>query len=271
MLEYDFMRRALIAGFMLAIIIPMIGIVMINRKTSMIGDALSHTSLAGIGFGLIFGINPIWTSLLVCIIASFAIEVIRHKFSEYGDMATAIIMSTGIAIAAVLSDFTPGGNSFESFMFGSITTVGNDDLIIIGLIFIVVVIVSLLFYYALLYNSINPMMARLAGVKTELINTIFTFITAVTVAISAKTVGALMVTSLMVIPVASALLLSNSYKKSYIVSIILSVIFMLTGIVLSYYLGVKPGGSIVLIAIAVLIILSIITFINSKINESKIN
>ena len=113
MLEFSFMRRAFAIGIMLAIIIPMIGIIMINRKTSMIGDALSHSSLAGIGLGLIFGINPMWTSIIICIIASFAIEILRKKFPKYGDMATAIVMSTGIAIASILSDFTPGGTSFE--------------------------------------------------------------------------------------------------------------------------------------------------------------
>ena len=80
MLEFDFMRRSLLVGLMIALIIPMIGVIMVNRKTSMIGDTLSHSSLAGIGFGLIIGINPIWTSLLVCILASFAIELIRSKW-----------------------------------------------------------------------------------------------------------------------------------------------------------------------------------------------
>lgn len=264
MLSYDFMQRALLVGLMLSIIIPMIGIVMINRKTSMIGDALSHSSLSGIAIGLIFGINPLWTSLIICIIASFAIEIIRRRFDQYGDMATAIVMSTGIGLAAVLSDFTPGGTSFESFMFGSITTVSVDDLILVGVIFVLVVAVSLYFYNALLYNSINPMMSRLSGVKTNLVDSIFTLMTAITVAISAKTVGALMITSLMVIPVATSLLVTKSYKSSYILAIILSILFMISGITASFYLGVKPGGSIVLVAIIVLIIVSLFTMIKRK-------
>lgn len=269
MLNYDFMQRAILAGIMLSIIIPMIGIVMINRKTSMIGDALSHSSLSGIAIGLIFGINPLWTSLVICVVASFAIEVIRRRFDQYGDMATAIVMSGGIGLAAVLSDFTPGGASFESFMFGSITTVSKQDLSLIACIFVVVVGVSIYFYNALLYNSINPMMSRLSGVKTDLVDSIFTLMTAITVAISAKTVGALMITSLMVVPVATSLLVSKSYKTSYILSIILSLVFMLTGITASFYLGVKPGGSIVLIAIIVLILVSIFTMTRQKLLIKK--
>ena len=261
MLEFAFMRRSLAIGIMLAVIIPMIGIIMINRKTSMIGDALSHSSLAGIGLGLIFGINPLWTSLIICIIASFAIESLRKKFPKYGDMATAIVMSTGIAIASILSDFTPGGTSFESFMFGSITTVSSEDVYIVLFVFLIVAISSLYLYYGLLYTSINPVLARLAGVNTRAINAFFTLLTAVTVAISAKTVGALMITSLMTIPVASAMVFAKSYKKMYINSIILSVIFMILGISASYYLGIKPGGAIVIIAVISFLIISLINYL----------
>lgn len=267
MLSYDFMRRALAVGIMLAVIIPMIGLVMINRKTSMIGDALSHSSLAGIAMGLIFSINPMWTSLIFCILGAFAIDIIRKRFKEFGDMATAIIMSFGIGLAAILSDFAKGGKSFESYLFGSITTVSSDDLILVGIIFILVVLMSLYFYNALLFISINPIMARLAGVKVKTVNSVFTFLTAVTIAISAKIVGALMITSLMVIPVATALLTSKSYKKTYLLSLVYSVIFMLVGITISFYYGLKPGGAIVMIAIGTLVIVAICKMIEDKIKK----
>lgn len=264
MLSYDFMRRALLAGLMISLIIPMIGMVMINRKTSMIGDALSHSSLSGIALGLIMGINPLLISLIICILSAFAIETIRKKFDQYGDMATAIVMSTGIGLAAVLSDFTPGGASFESFLFGSITTVSKEELLIIGVMFILVSFVSIYYYHGLLYNSINPLMARLSGVKIHVVDGLFTLITAITVAISVKTVGALMITSLMVIPVASALMVARSYRSTYILSLVLSLIFMLGGISISFYKGLKPGGTIVLIGITFLIIFSIIGLIRRK-------
>lgn len=267
MLSYDFMRRALVVGVMLAIIIPMIGLVMINRKTSMIGDALSHSSLAGIAMGLIFSINPMWTSLIFCVLGAFAIDIIRKKFKDFGDMATAIIMSFGIGLAAILSDFAKGGKSFESYLFGSITTVSSDDLILVGIIFALVVLMSLYFYNALLFISINPIMARIAGVKVRMVNSVFTFLTAITIAISAKIVGALMITSLMVIPVATSLLISDSYKKTYILSLIFSVIFMVLGITLSFYYGLKPGGAIVMVAIATLALVAIIRIMKNKLKK----
>ena len=271
MLSYDFMRRALVVGVMLAIIIPMIGLVMINRKTSMIGDALSHSSLAGIAMGLIFSINPMCTSLIFCVLGAFAIDIIRKRFKDFGDMATAIIMSFGIGLAAILSDFAKGGKSFESYLFGSITTVSSDDLILVGIIFALVVLMSLYFYNALIFISINPIMARLAGVKVRMVNSVFTFLTAITIAISAKIVGALMITSLMVIPVATSLLISDSYKKTYLLSLIFSVIFMTVGITISFYYGLKPGGAIVMIAIATLLIVAIIKIITTKVRKKISN
>ncbi len=174
MLSYEFMQRALLVGLMLSIIIPMIGIVMVNRRTSMIGDALSHTALSGVALGLIIGINPVFSSIIICIIAGFAIEIIRKKFKNFGDMATAIIMSLGIGLAAIMSDFTPGGTSFESFLFGSITSVTKTDLIVVSVIFIFVLFFSLYLYYPLLYNSISPLMANLAGINSKLVSNIFT-------------------------------------------------------------------------------------------------
>ena len=258
MLSYEFMQRALLVGLMLAIIIPMIGIVMVNRRTSMIGDALSHTALSGVALGLIIGINPVFTSIIICIVASFAIEIIRKKFKNFGDMATAIIMSLGIGLAAIMSDFTPGGTSFESFLFGSITSVTSEDVIIVSVIFILVLFFSLYLYYPLLYNSISSLMANLAGINSKLISSIFTFLTAITVAISTKTVGALMISSLMVLPVASGLLISKSYKETFIKSIIIAIIYMMAGISASFYLGIKPGGAIVVIAVFGMIISLII-------------
>lgn len=269
MLAYDFMRRAFVVGIVLATIIPMIGVIMINRKTSMIGDALSHTSLAGIGLGLILGQNPLWWSLIVCVIAAFAIELIRKKFKDYGDMATAIIMSTGIGLAAIMSDFSPGGSSFESYLFGSITTLSQTDLYMALAVGLAVIFISLYLYWALLYISIDPVMARLGGVRVDLVGGIFTFLTAITVAISAKMVGALMVTSLMVIPVATSLLVGKSYKETYFLSIVFANIALILGIILSYQYGIKTGGATVVIAVLGLVLLASISHLYKKFSRRK--
>lgn len=249
MLEFAFMRKALVLGFLLSIMIPLIGIVMVNRKTSMIGDALSHTALAGVGMGLILGFDPLLGSGLVCVIAAFLIEFIRKKLPQYGDMATAVIMSTGLGIAAILSDFAPGGNSFESYLFGSISSVTNMDIVNTSIVAILVLGLSILRYSSLLAIAIDSNTARLSGVRVKALNHSFTLLSAITIALSVKIIGALMVTSLIVLPVATSLIIAKSYKQSFFITIILGIIYMMVGIISSFYFDIKPGGAIVVNAI----------------------
>lgn len=249
MLEFDFMRRTLMVGLMLSIAVPLIGIIMVNRRTSMVGDALSHTSLAGVGLGLIFGFNPVLGAVLICIVAGFSIEGIRKKFPHYGDMAVAVIMSAGLGIAVILSDLAPGGNSFEAYLFGSISSVTQADLISTTCVFIAVVAASLIYYAGLLDLVIDQNLARLAGVKTKLVNGILTLLAAITIGLACKVVGALLVASLIVLPVASALIVARSYKQAFITSVILGVIYTMLGITISYYADVRPGGAIVINAV----------------------
>ena len=263
--EFDFMRRALLAGLMLSIMIPLIGVVMVNRKTSMIGDALSHTSLMGVALGLILSINPAIGAVVIAVLSAFAIEIIRKKFPQYGDMATAVIMSLGLGLAAILSDFAPGGNTFESYLFGSISAVTKNDLIFISIVFLFIVLISIIYYGALLDISINPNLARLSGVKVKFINFIFTLFSAITIALAAKVIGALMVASLIVLPVATALFIARSYKQSLILSVILGIIYMMLGLIISFYYDIRPGGSIVVIAILGMLIVGII----SKLRKMK--
>lgn len=257
MLEFAFMRNALAAGAMLSIIIPMIGVVMVNRKTSMIGDALSHTSLAGVATGLIAGFNPVIGAVSVCIIAAFAIEYIRKRFPQYGDMATAVITSTGLGIAAILTKFAKGGNQLESYLFGSVSSVTQTDVIAVAVVFVLVVFINIFLYGALLDLSIDTNLARLSGVNVRIVNGLFTFLTAVTIALSCKIVGALLVLSILVLPVATSLIICRSYKSSLIMSIVLGTIYTMSGIIISYYYDVPSGGAIVLLAVVSMILIAI--------------
>lgn len=153
-----------------------------------------------------------------------------------------------------LSDFAPGGNSFESYLFGSISSVTNMDVINISVIFVSILAVSISQYAGLLAISIDKNIARLAGVKVNRINAIFTLLSAITIALAVKIVGALMVTSLIVLPVATALIIAKSYKKTYIITIILGVLYMMLGIVQSYQFDIKPGGAIVVNAVIGMIV-----------------
>lgn len=265
MLQYDFMKRAFISGILLAIALPLIGIIMINRKTSMAGDALSHSSLAGVALGLILGFDPVLGSVLVCIFAALSIEFIRKKLPQYGDMATALIMSTGLGLASVLSDFARGGNAFESYIFGSISSVSQKDVILCTIVSLAVFLFTLIFYYRILSITVDSSSAKVRGINVSFINTMFTILSAVTIGVSCKITGALMVTSLIVLPVSTALVVSESYKLTYIISVLSAVLYMISGIILSYEFGLKPGGAMVLTAIVCITILKIVKTLSLKI------
>ncbi|MDU3153377.1 MAG: metal ABC transporter permease, partial [Anaerococcus hydrogenalis] len=150
-----------------------------------------------------------------------------------------------LGIAAILSDFAPGGNSFESYLFGSISSVTDRDIVNTSIAFILVLILSISRYSSLLAIAIDPNTARLAGVKVKSLDASFTLLAAITIALSVKIIGALMVTSLIVLPVATALIIAKSYKQTFFITITLGVVYMMLGIILSYQFDIKPGGAIV--------------------------
>ncbi|PXV96205.1 zinc transport system permease protein [Lachnotalea glycerini] len=254
LLQYDFMRKAFIVGILLAIIIPCIGMIVVLRRLSMTGDALSHMSLAGVALGLVIGINPVLGATLACIIAAFGIEFIRKRFNHYADMAIAIIMSTGVGLAGVLSGFVSNTSNFNSFLFGSIVAITNFELVMVILISVIVMLTFVLLYKELMYLAFDENSARLSKVPVKAINFIFTLLTALTVSIASRTVGALIISSLMVIPTACAMQYGKSYKQTLIYSIVFAVIFTVIGLTLSYYKGLKPGGTIVLTSVVFLLI-----------------
>lgn len=255
--QYDYMIRAMIVGLVLSVVIPAMGVVIVNRRLAMIGDALSHVSLAGVMFGLLVGINPILGAIIICAVAALSMEWIRRRFPSYGEISTAVIMSTGVGLASILSGFVKGGANFESFLFGTIVAITDFEFYMILLVSAAVVLFLLLNYKKLLYLSFDSISARLAGIRGDRLSGLFVLLTGLTVAISARTVGVLIISSLLVLPVSCALQLKLSYKKTHVASVLFGILFTEGGLILSYYLGLKPGGSIVLIGVATLIVLLI--------------
>lgn len=250
--EYEFMRKAFLVGILLAIIIPCIAVIVVLKRLSMIGDALSHTSLAGVAIGLIMGINPVLAAVAACILAAFGIEAIRKKIPKFSEMSIAIIASAGVGLAGVLSGFVKNAATFNSFLFGSIVAISNFEVAMVVVISLLVLVTFILLYKELFFIAFDEDAARLAGVPVKTVNFIFTILTAITVSIAARTVGALIVSSMMVVPVACAMQFGKSYKQTVLYSIAFAVSFTVVGLFIAYYLGLKPGGTIVLIGVAVL-------------------
>lgn len=248
--EYGFMQRAFLTGILLAVIAPCIGITIVLKRMSMIGDALSHASLAGVALGLILGINPILGAGAACIAAALGIEGIRKKIPRYSEMAIAIVMSAGIGFAGVLSGFVNSSANFNSFLFGSIVAISNEEMLVVCFVSLAVLVTLSLFSKELFYIGFDENAARISGVPVRRINFIFTLLTALTVAIAARTVGALIVSSMLVVPVACGMQMGKSYRTTLICAIVVAVLTTIVGLFLSYYGGLKPGGTIVLLEVA---------------------
>ncbi|MDO5155643.1 MAG: metal ABC transporter permease [Eubacteriales bacterium] len=255
--QYAFMQKAFLVGMLLAIIIPLIGVIVVLKRLSMIGDALSHTSLAGVALGLILGIHPIVGAVLVCVMAAFSIEAIRKSLPKYAEISISIIMSVGIGLASVLSGFIENGAAFNSFLFGSIVAITNTEVILVVIVTLIVVVTFILLYKELMFITFDEPGAVLAGIPVKKINFVITLLTAITVSVAARSVGALIVSSLMVIPVACAMQLAKSYRQTVLFSVAFAMLFTVVGLFLSYYWNLKPGGTIVLTGVVVLVPLMI--------------
>lgn len=252
MLSYEFMRRAFIVGSVLAIILPCIGFTILLKRLSMMGDTLSHASLAGVSMGLFIGINPLLGSIIICIMAGFFIELISKKLKAYEEISTVIVLASSIGLAGIFSSFNGNAASISSYLFGSIVTISNGEFyLILGVSSLVIIIYRLIYdrFYLCVFDLQS---AKLMGINTKLIDFIFTILAAVAISLSAKTIGSLIVSSILVIPVITAMQLAKTYKETLILSIILSVIFVYAGLIISYIFNLKPGSVIVIIAVLAL-------------------
>lgn len=257
MFEFVFMQRALLVGLVLGAVLPCIGLIIVLKRQSMIGDALSHSSLAGIALGLMLGLNPLIGAVAICVIGALSIDYFRLRIGRYAEMAIAIVMSAGIGLASVLSDFVKSSANFHSYLFGSIVAISAEDMRLSVGLGILVLAVFLHRLQALFLISYSRRSARMAGVPVRLTELLFTLMTAVTISLASRTVGALIVSSFMVIPAACAMQIARSFRTTLLYSVLFSEFFIVSGLVLSFYFHLKPGGTFVLIAIGTFLLILI--------------
>ena len=252
--QYDFMRRAFVVGILLAVIIPCIGVIVVFKRLSLIGDALSHTSLAGVAIGLLLGINPVLGAMAACLLAAFGIEAIRKRIPRYSELSIAIVLSVGVGLAGVLSGFVKNTANFNSFLFGSIVAISDFETALVIGISVLVFLAFLFLYKELFYIAFDEQAAGLSGVPVRLVNTVFTILTAITVSVASRTVGALIVSSLMVVPVATGMLLARSYRQTVVLSVIFAVTATVIGLFTAHFAGTTPGGTIVLTGVTLFLL-----------------
>ncbi|MBZ2175311.1 metal ABC transporter permease [Schnuerera sp. xch1] len=257
MLSYEFMRKSFIMGVMIALIAPTIGYFLVLRRQSVIGDTLSHVALSGAAFGMITQIYPVYTAIIFSITAALGIEGLRKKYENYAEISLSIVLSTGVGLASVLISL---GNTqgILSYLFGSLAFVTNQDIIMVVGLGVIILATIVFLYDDMFYITFDEESAYLAGISNKLINIYFSILVALTVAISMRIVGVLLISSLMVLPVAASLLIAKSFKSGLMYSIMFGIMSVIIGLILSFYLDLAPGGTIVLSALLILIIIIIV-------------
>lgn len=254
MLNYSFMQNAIFVSVFISILCPCIGIFLVLRRYSMIGDTLSHASLAGITLGLLANQNPILGAFVFTSICGALIEFLRSYFKKYTDLILTIVLALGVGTAITIISSGKLHVNADSFMFGSILTVTKFDMIMVVILSAISVLTLIFLYHQLVYIAYDEEAAKIAGVKVKLINYIFSILVASAISVSIRIVGVLVLSSMIALPVATALQLGKGFKLTLIFSIVFSVIDIMLGLFISYYLNVAPGGFTALVSVGVLIV-----------------
>lgn len=262
-LQYEFLQNAFFTGMIIGIIAPLLGVFIVVRRLSLIADALSHVTLAGIAASLLLekkllpagSLNPIYMGMAFSVMGSLFIEKLRTVYKHYQELAIPIILSGGIGLSVIFISLADGFNTdLFSYLFGSVSAVSRTDLWVIVCISLFVIAMIILFYKELFLISFDEEHAKASGIPVQVLHLMFIVMVALVIAASMRIVGILLVSSLMTIPVAAAIRLANGFKQTILYSIFFGETSVIGGLAISYYLDLAPGGTIVIITIIILIL-----------------
>ncbi|MGD6805586.1 MAG: metal ABC transporter permease [Candidatus Bathyarchaeia archaeon] len=250
MFGYQFFQNALIGGVIAAVACGLVGLFLVLKKEAMIGDGLSHTAFGGIALGLLLGINPLLTALVVSIVAVFAISYMRRKKIAASDSAIAIMLAVGFSTGLIIISIAGGFNvELFSYLFGSILTIDITDLMLVSLLGAAVVLFITFFRRELLSMVFDEEDSRIMGIPTKQLSIIFDLLVAVTIVLSIKVIGTILVVALLVIPGLSALKLNLSFKKTLFASVGFSILSTVLGVIFSAIFSIVTAGLIVFVLV----------------------
>jgi zinc transport system permease protein len=266
LLQYDFMRRALVAGLLVGLAAPVVGIFLLQRRLALIGDGMGHVALAGVAAGVLTGRAPVWTALAAAVVGAVAIELIRARGRTSGDVALAVMFYGGIAGGVVLISLSPQGTpaNLNAYLFGAITTTSGSDLATFAVLALTVLGVTAVLAPRLFAVANDAEYARAVGLPVLALNLTLAVLTAVTVVVSMRVVGLLLISALMILPNAIAQQLCHSFRASLAVAVVVGVAVSVTGIGASFYTGTPSGGTIVVLAVAVFVAASALSALRER-------
>jgi len=259
MLSYEFMQRAFVAGIFIAILASLSGTFVVLRRYSLISETLAHSALVGVAVGLVAGYNPLWVAVAVAIISAWLIEYLRSSFALYSDAILAILLSGSLALAVIIVSL--GGafnNSLFSYLFGSILSVSDSDVLTIVIFGSLSLLFLLLFSKELYFIAYDEEVAKTSGIKVKFLNFLLVTVVAIIIALSIRVVGSLLIGALMVIPTVAALQYRFGFKGTMLLSLFFALFSVVFGMSLSYYFSLPSGATIVLCVIVIFIISLII-------------
>lgn len=252
MLQFAFMQRALLSALLVGIAAPAVGIYLVQRRQAIMGDGIGHVALTGVALGFLLSTNPVWMAVLVSSLGAIAMELVRWYGKARGDLALAMLFYGGMAGGVMIINLAPNGSNanLTTYLFGSITTVAASDIVAIVCLSVFVLAVSLGLRRQLFAICQDEEFARVTGLPVRVLNLLLAVTAAVTVTVAMRVVGLLLVSALMVIPVAAAQQATRGFAATLGLSVGFGVLVTLSGTVTSYYADVPPGASIVVLAIA---------------------
>jgi len=249
MFFYGFMQRAFQAAFLISLIAPILGLFLILRRQSLIADTLSHVSLAGVAIGLLAGVSPLWTTILVVVFVGIILEYLREVYRTYSEVSIAILMTAGLAVALVLMSFneTDTTISLQQYLFGSIVTIGTGQVETLAGLSIGIILLYLIFRKPMYVLTFDEDTAFTAGLPIRLMSILFNVLTGVTIAVIMPILGALLVSSILVLPAAISMQIGKTFRTVIGLGMGIALIGMFSGLSFSFYLGTPPGATIALI------------------------
>ena len=278
LLKYDFIQYAVIAGILVGLLAPLIGTIVVIRRLSFIADTLSHFSLAGVCIGVFLSklinwkiFDPLFMGIVFSVCGTFIIERLRGFYKNYKELSMPIVMSAGIALSGLFISLSNNIDSkfTSSLLYGSIYSVSTSDLITIVVIAAIVITFISLTYKKIVTLGFDEVYAGVSGINVKLLQLALTVVLAMVISIFIDIVGVLLVASLMIIPVASAILLGDSFKNTVICAVSFSETSLLLGFIISFHANVTTGPVIILINILILIIIMIFKRIRTSVKKEK--
>ncbi|PZF84901.1 metal ABC transporter permease [Micromonospora endophytica] len=268
--QYDFMLRALLGALIIGLAAPALGIYLVQRRLALIGDGIGHVALTGVGAGLLFQTSPVLMAVVAATIGAVAIELIRERGRTSGDLALALLFYGGIAGGVVLvglSDSTSA--NLNAYLFGALTTTHPEDLITIAVLGAAVLVTMLLLRPALFAVCHDEEYARVSGLPVRALNLLLAITTAITVTIAMRAVGVLLISALMVVPVATAQQVTRGFRSTMAAAMALGLFAAGAGIWMAAVADTAPGASVVVLAIASFVVVTLLAAGWRRIRRSR--